>query len=103
MSIPRSNDCAGSEKIIRSRHPRRTGATDSPGTMKRILFVDDEPQLLEGLRDGLRSRRREWSMDFAVGGEAALEKLAEHAYDVVVSDMRMPGLDGLAVLARVQA
>ena len=39
--------------------------------MKRILFVDDEPPILEGLQNLLRKNRRKWDMSFAVGGEAA--------------------------------
>jgi HD-like signal output (HDOD) protein len=70
--------------------------------VKRVLFVDDEPNVLESLRDALRPRRREWQMVFASSGEAALEALAEHPYDVVVSDMRMPGMDGAEVLSRVR-
>ncbi len=70
--------------------------------MMRILFVDDEPQVLESLRDALRPRRREWSPSFATGGEAALTELAGERFDVVVSDMRMPGMDGATLLRRVQ-
>jgi HD-like signal output (HDOD) protein len=70
--------------------------------MKRVLFVDDEPQVLEGLRDSLRGRRREWMMRFALGGEAALEELAANPFDVVVSDMRMPGMDGATLLGYVR-
>jgi HD-like signal output (HDOD) protein len=70
--------------------------------MKRVLFVDDEPHVLESLRDALRPRRHEWRMAFAEGAEPALEELGRHEYDVVVSDMRMPGTDGAALLARVQ-
>lgn len=69
---------------------------------RRILFVDDEPHLLAGLRRMLRSRRDVWEMDFADGGEAALAKLAEQPFDIVVSDMRMPGMDGGQLLALVR-
>jgi HD-like signal output (HDOD) protein len=71
-------------------------------SVKRVLFVDDDPGILEGLRDALRPWRREWQAAFACGGEAALECLAEGSFDVVVSDMRMPGIDGAALLRRVQ-
>jgi HD-like signal output (HDOD) protein len=70
--------------------------------MKRILFVDDEPSILDGLRDLLRRRRKEWHMVFALSGEAALLELRAAPYDILVSDMRMPGMDGLALLQRVQ-
>lgn len=70
--------------------------------MKSVLFVDDEQQVLEGLRDALRPWRREWRMRFADGGGQALAELAEHEFDVVVCDMRMPGMDGASVLRCVQ-
>lgn len=70
--------------------------------MKRVLFVDDEPNILEGLRTLLRRHRRQWEMTFAVGGPAALELLKTENFDVVVSDMRMPEVDGAALLAHVQ-
>ena len=70
--------------------------------LKRILFVDDDPNVLLGLRNVLRTKRHEWDMVFAVGPEEALAKLAEGPFDVVVSDMRMPRMDGAALLARVK-
>ncbi|HYN95841.1 MAG TPA: HDOD domain-containing protein [Pilimelia sp.] len=70
-------------------------------TTARVLFVDDEPRILDGIRRSLRGKRREWDMAFAPGGEDALELLAGSAFDVVVSDMRMPGIDGAELLTRV--
>lgn len=70
--------------------------------MKRILFVDDEPAILQGLRDLLRSQRKVWQMSFADTGEEALKILATEPYDVVVSDMRMPRMDGATLLRHVQ-
>ncbi len=70
--------------------------------MRRILFVDDEPRVLEGLRRLLRSRRGEWELVFAHGATAALEALAAAGADVIVSDIRMPGMDGGSLLAHVQ-
>jgi putative nucleotidyltransferase with HDIG domain len=67
-----------------------------------VLFVDDEPQVLDGLRDLLRSHRRELHTEFVSGGAAALERLETEPFDVVVSDMRMPGLDGAQLLERVR-
>ena len=40
--------------------------------MKKILFVDDEPAILEGLQDLLRSLRHRWDMSFICGGQAAI-------------------------------
>jgi HD-like signal output (HDOD) protein len=69
---------------------------------KRILFVDDEPSILAGLQNLLYKDRRRWEMTFAGSGEAALEKLRAQPFDVVVSDMRMPGMDGATLLNRVK-
>lgn len=70
--------------------------------MKKILFVDDDPRILDGLRRMLRGQRHEWDMDFAESGKVALELLSKDPYDVIVSDMRMPGMDGAELLTRVQ-
>lgn len=69
---------------------------------KRILFVDDEPNILQGLKRTLRQQRHEWDMAFAEGGAQALELLAEQPYDAVVTDMRMPGMDGAQLLHEVK-
>jgi HD-like signal output (HDOD) protein/ActR/RegA family two-component response regulator len=69
--------------------------------MRHILFVDDDPDVLDGLRDALRPRRREWRMTFVTSGEAALGVLESEPVDVVVSDLRMPRMDGAAVLTAV--
>lgn len=70
--------------------------------MRRILFVDDEEQVLDGLRDRLRRQRKEWDMRFAVGGHAALAELEAGEADVVVTDMRMPDMDGATLLEIVR-
>lgn len=68
---------------------------------KRIIFVDDEPMVLQGLQRMLRSFRSEWSMRFVSSGDEALEVLAVQPYDVIVSDMRMPGMNGAELLDAV--
>lgn len=70
--------------------------------MRRILFVDDEPRLLEGLRRMFRPQRKHWDMVFANSGEEALAILEAGACDVIVTDMRMPGMDGATLLEKVQ-
>lgn len=70
--------------------------------MRRIIFVDDEPNVLAGLQNMLRRHRNRWEMIFVTSGEAALKELAAGPIDVIVSDMRMPGMDGEVLLRRVQ-
>jgi len=70
---------------------------------KRVLFVDDEVPILEGLERRLRKESRRWDMVFANSGAAALAELARAPVDVVVTDMRMPGMDGAALLSLVKA
>jgi HD-like signal output (HDOD) protein len=69
---------------------------------RRILFVDDEPSVLAGLENLLRTRRDFWDTVFASSGDAALVELQSGDFDVVVSDMVMPGMDGAELLRRVK-
>ena len=70
---------------------------------KRILFVDDEPLVLQGIERSLRSMRGEWEMEFATGGPEALDRMSHGPFDVVITDMRMPGMDGAHLLELVKA
>lgn len=67
-----------------------------------ILFVDDEPAVLEGLENRLRRLRKQWDIHFALGASEALKKMEDRPVDVIVSDMRMPGIDGAELLERVR-
>ena len=69
--------------------------------MKTILFVDDEPDILSAMRRMLHAYRNEWTLLFAVGALEALELLASQQIDAVVTDVNMPGIDGLELLKRV--
>lgn len=71
--------------------------------MIRVLFVDDEPDVLEGLENRLRAMRKSWKMCFALGAREALDHLEHEPVDVVVSDMRMPGLDGPSLFRHLRA
>jgi HD-like signal output (HDOD) protein len=70
--------------------------------MKRILFVDDEPRILEGLERMLHPCRKQWEMAFASSAREALEILARAPHDVIVTDMRMPEMDGAELLQQVR-
>ena len=69
---------------------------------KRILFVDDEQHILNGMRDSLSQYDKCWDMTFVCGGEAALESLKQHGYDVLVTDLSMPEVSGDEVLRFTQ-
>jgi HD-like signal output (HDOD) protein/ActR/RegA family two-component response regulator len=71
--------------------------------VKRLLFVDDEPQILQGVKASLYTRRKDWDMYFATGGGQAIELLRESHFDVLVTDLRMPGIDGVALVARARS
>ena len=70
--------------------------------MIQILFVDDEKKILEGLRRLLYPLRTKWKMHFALSGEEALQVLEKNHIEVVVTDMKMPGMDGAELLQRVK-
>jgi HD-like signal output (HDOD) protein/ActR/RegA family two-component response regulator len=69
---------------------------------KRILFVDDEPAILAGLQNLLYRDRKRWDMVFAPGGQPALDEVRKAPFDIVVSDMRMPGIDGAMLLNMIK-
>lgn len=60
----------------------------------RILFVDDEPNVLSALRREFRSRSGEWDMAFFSSPVEALRSQRSNPYDVAVTDLRMPTMDG---------
>ena len=72
-----------------------------PGTI-RVLYVDDEPDLLRLTRFSLE-RTGEFTVDTAESAEEALSAFPIPAYDVIVSDYQMPGMDGIAFLREVRA
>lgn len=74
--------------------------TETPAK-KCILFVDDESSILDGLQRLLRPYRQEWDMVFAKSGREALALLEKKPCDVVITDMRMPEMDGATLLGNV--
>lgn len=104
----------------RSRHPERCAAASdgdaeatevstaygaserSASKLARVLVVDDDPVLLHALPDALRLRMRGLSVDTANSAEAALTRIAGCDYDAIVTDIKMPGTDGLTLLAEIR-
>ncbi len=69
---------------------------------KRILFVDDESMVLKGIQRTLRKMRNSWDMTFTTSAREALEILDTNPMDVIVSDMKMPEMDGTQLLGEVK-
>ncbi len=72
-------------------------------SIPRILIVDDDPALLQALPEALRLRMGALHIATFDSASAALEHLAREDYDAIVSDIKMPGMDGLALLERIHA
>jgi HD-like signal output (HDOD) protein/CheY-like chemotaxis protein len=88
--------------------PRPPGAAPrpaiaaAPAAKIRILFVDDERPMLGLLKIGMRPMAAQWEMEFAGSGEEALPLIQQKPFDVIVTDMRMPGMNGVQLLNQVQ-
>ncbi len=70
--------------------------------MRKLLFVDDTPDVLNALRTTLSRMGNEWDMEFAASGQEALAHLKKIPVDAVISDMVMPGMDGVSLLTEVR-
>ena len=69
----------------------------------RVLIVDDDEALLEALPQALRLRMRGVDIDTAAAASEAIELVQETDYDAIISDIKMPGMDGLALLGEIRA
>lgn len=67
---------------------------------ERILIVDDEPIVGESFRKLFDEE--EYEIDIALGGKEAIEKVRGHDYDLVITDLRMPDLDGISMLEQIR-
>lgn len=79
--------------------PEQTSQEHKP---LQVLFVDDERLILEGLEGSLRRQRHHWEMRFVMSGAQALKCLAKWPCDVLVTDLQMPEMSGLELLAAVK-
>jgi DNA-binding NtrC family response regulator len=68
-----------------------------------VLIVDDDPALLEALPEALRLRLDPIDVDTCDSAAVALERIEARDYDAIVTDIKMPGMDGLALLAEIRA
>ena len=68
---------------------------------KRAIFVDDDPLVLNGLQRSLRHLKSKWAMQFVVGAREALAAMDATPFDVLVTDMHMPGMSGADLIAEV--
>jgi len=94
MSLPTTHN------PFEQRQP--SDASDAlPPARVRVLFVDDEPSMLRVLKMGMRSMNSIWDMDFANSGEEAMGLVDQKDFDVIVTDMRMPGINGAQLLNHV--
>ena len=67
-----------------------------------VLIVDDDPALLQALPRAVRLRLGGVTVETADSAAAALERIAAQDYDAIVTDIKMPGMDGLALLAEIR-
>lgn len=74
----------------------------NPNVKKRILFVDDEQNFLEGMRRMLRAQDGVWDMDFIANAYAAFDQICKTGYDAIVSDIKMPCMDGFELLGKIR-
>lgn len=70
--------------------------------MNKVLFIDDELQVLEGLRRVFSRQRPDWELDFVTSGEHALQKISANPPDVIVTDIRMTGMQGDELIDQIR-
>jgi putative nucleotidyltransferase with HDIG domain len=68
---------------------------------KQIVFVDDDHNILEGLQRTLRPQQHEWDMEYVTSGDEALQIMDARPIDLIITDMRMPEMDGNDLLREV--
>ena len=81
------------------------GLADADASFKglRLLLVDDHELVREGLRRVLDPASRGWSVQEAGSGEEALQQLGDHTFDMVITDLNMPNMDGIGLIKALRA
>jgi len=69
---------------------------------KQVLVVDDDEQILIVWRGALEERAEQWHVETARSGHEALEKIGSIAFDLIITDLRMPGMDGCDLTVAVR-
>ena len=67
-----------------------------------VLIVDDDPALLQALPEALQMRMTGLTVDTAQSGAVALDRITARDYDAIVTDIKIPGMDGLELLAEIR-
>ena len=78
-----------------------TGLLIGVGVVTGLVIVDDDPALLQALPHTISPRLPEAKVDTSNSAQRALELIRAHDYDTIVSDIKMPGMDGLELLAKI--
>ncbi|NOR45231.1 MAG: response regulator, partial [Candidatus Delongbacteria bacterium] len=68
----------------------------------KILFVDDEQPVLNGIKRIFHTQRSDWELFFANSGEEALKMVDYNKFDLIVSDGKMPGMSGIELLQKLR-
>jgi len=96
----------GLARSLQTSSPMMVGSMSSkpaPRTARpRILLVDDDPGVLAGLRRVLSISEPIWDIQTASDGRQAMSAVAESRFDVVLTDLSMPSIDGFELLAEVR-
>lgn len=71
--------------------------------MANILIIEDEQAIRRVLRNILAEENKDFNVDDAENGKMGLDKMAQGSYDLVLCDIKMPGMDGIEVLDRITA
>lgn len=105
MSSEPAKECcserSGSANGFNSNCQNAVNVPDASATKMKILFVDDEPSMIRVLKMGMRNMAAQWETYFAEGGEQGLAMVQQQSFDVIVTDMRMSGVNGAQLLNHV--